>query len=331
MGALLMPETISFDTGALDRLVPLHMTLDAEGKIVHLGPTLAKLFRDRDLIACDLLKVFTLRHPNVREGETDLDKFVGGTLRVEFGDTPKTSFKGSLVRLANGGFLLNLSFGIGVIQAVTEHGLTIADFPETELTIEMLYLAEAQSTVLSESRHLIRRLQGAKIAAEEKAFTDTLTGLRNRRAMDFALNRLLKIGEKFGLMHIDLDFFKGVNDTMGHAAGDYVLQHVARVLVSETRGEDTVARVGGDEFVIILKGLTNIPKLKLIGERIIEVLERPIRFNGVELNISASVGATVSSRYPEPQAEQMLKDADLALYGSKDAGRACFTAFSDQI
>ena len=72
--------------------------------------------------------------------------------------------------------------------------------------------------------------------------------------MDFVLNRLVLTDDDFGLINIDLDFFKQVNDTMGHAAGDYVLQYVARIMVAETRGEDTVARVGGDEFVLILKG-----------------------------------------------------------------------------
>ncbi len=82
---------------------------------------------------------------------------------------------------------------------------------------------------------------------------------------------------------------------------------------------------------MILKGLINMDKLRLIGERIIEVLERPIRFNGAELSISASVGATVSSNYEAMDAEQMMHHADLALYASKDAGRAAFTPYSVEL
>ena len=130
---------------------------------------------------------------------------------------------------------------------------------------------------------------------------DTLTGLKNRRAMDFVLNRLVLADDDFGLINIDLDFFKQVNDTMGHAAGDYVLQYVARIMVAETRGEDTVARVGGDEFVLILKGLTDVELMRAISERIIATLEKPIKFNGEELRISASIGATVTTNTNGPQ------------------------------
>ena len=116
----------------------------------------------------------------------------------------------------------------------------------------MLYLVEAKSAAMDESRALNSRLQGAKIAAEEQAFTDTLTGLKNRRALDHVMARLLAMGEVFSCMHVDLDYFKSINDTLGHAAGDHVLQVVAQVLVAETRAPDTIARVGGDEFVILV-------------------------------------------------------------------------------
>lgn len=327
----MMRDGVLINAGAISRLMPMCLRTDAQGTITFIGPTLMKLRDENAVLGQGFFDVFSVKHHRKVDTREGLAPLVDCLLRLQFAHPPFTAFKGTLVRLGDGGFLLNLSFGIGVMDAVREYGLSVADFPDTELTIEMLYLNEAQSAVMHESRHLIRRLQGAKIAAEEKAFTDTLTGLRNRRAMDFALGRLIRLEEKFGLMHIDLDYFKGVNDTMGHAAGDYVLQHVARILVGETRSEDTVARVGGDEFVLILKGLIDMHKLRLIGERIINILERPIRFNGEELRISASVGATVSSNYASLDTAEMMRHADLALYASKDAGRARFRAFSSEM
>jgi diguanylate cyclase (GGDEF)-like protein len=125
----------------------------------------------------------------------------------------------------------------------------------------------------------------------------------------------------FGLMHIDLDYFKAVNDTLGHAAGDHVLRQVAQSLLLETRSGDTVARVGGDEFVILFNGLTEPESLSRIANRVVERLSEPSDFQGEVCRISASIGITISTDYLPPEAEQMLSDADTALYASKNAGR----------
>ena len=171
------------------------------------------------------------------------------------------------------------------------------------------------------------RLQGAKIAAEEQAFTDTLTGLKNRRAMDHILERLITSGRDFALMHLDLDYFKQVNDTLGHAAGDAVLQHVARVMVDCTRQSDTVARVGGDEFVLIFNDLRDERQLQALAERLIREIEVPIPFGGKECKISASAGTTLSIWHDGTvSAARILNESDAALYAAKGAGRAqhCF-------
>lgn len=103
---------------------------------------------------------------------------------------PKTEVKGLLVAgPSEGQSIVNLSFGISVVDAVSDYSLNSADFAATDLTIEMLYLVEAKSAAMEASRKLNLRLQGAMIAAEEQAFTDTLTGLKNRRAMDHVLAR----------------------------------------------------------------------------------------------------------------------------------------------
>ncbi len=118
-----------------------------------------------------------------------------------------------------------------------------------------------------------------------------------------------------------LDFFKSINDTLGHAAGDHVLAETANILREETRKFDTVARVGGDEFVMILRGGNDADRVARIGARIISELERPILFEGQPCRISGSIGATLSDTYAVPDADRMHADADEALYAAKQAGR----------
>jgi diguanylate cyclase (GGDEF)-like protein len=256
----------------------------------------------------------------------DLQKAEGTSLSLRFRGGPATQFKGIAVGLGERfGMLVNLSFGITAVDAVGTFHLTSADFPPTDLTVEMLYLVEAKRAVLNESQQLNSRLQGARIAAEEQAFTDTLTGLKNRRAMEMILTRYTACGESFALMQIDLDYFKDVNDMLGHAAGDHVLQEVARILVDETRDQDTIVRAGGDEFVLIFHRLTDTASLSAIAERLLARIEKPIMFADQPCRVSASIGITVSDDYTPPDAEKMLIDADQALYASKNAGRARHT------
>lgn len=318
-----MTAPISLAPEALDYLMPLHLRLDPDGRIAGVGPTLAKLATDKPLVGEGFFAAFDLRRPAGVTSMAELTKRAGQRLQLSLrGAVPALSFRGLALPTAAGqGMLLNLSFGIGVIEAVRNHVLTDADFSPTDLAVEMLYLVEAKSAVMEELRSLNQRLQGAKLAAETQALTDTLTGLRNRRALDLMLVELTRNRATFGLMHIDLDFFKAVNDTLGHAAGDHVLRAVATLLKQESRAEDLVARVGGDEFVIIFPGLTEAADLGAVAHRIIHALTQPIDFEGKTCRVSASIGVTMSTYYDHPDADRMLSDADDALYASKRAGR----------
>ncbi|KPP86033.1 MAG: GGDEF domain protein [Rhodobacteraceae bacterium HLUCCO07] len=316
--------------GVLDTLCPMHVVLDPSGHVVHAGPTLRKLRPDAPLTGGRFLDRFELRRPRGVTSMADLMASSGIKLHLRFRDTPATGLKGVLMPLpGGGGAIVNLSFGISILDAVRDYRLTSGDFAATDLAIEMLYLVEAKSAAMEASRLLNLRLQGAKIAAEEQAFTDTLTGLKNRRALDHVLGRVIAAGVPFALMHVDLDFFKSVNDRLGHAAGDHVLQEVARIMMAATRrGVDTVARTGGDEFVILFEGLTDRAALARVASRIIEEMEKPIPFEGHVCRISASCGTALSSDYDTPEAERIMADADTALYASKRRGRACHTFFS---
>ena len=308
---------------ALGRLMPMHLCLAADGTIRSAGPTLCRVFGDDALTGTNFFTRFEVRRPAGVAGPDDLRRMAGARLSVLPLRPDALSLRGIALPLAGaeGGMILNLSFGIGVVEAVSLFRLTDADFAVTDLAMELLYLMEAKAAVTDELRQLNLRLQGARDAAEEQALTDTLTGLRNRRALDIALERAIAEQQSFGLMHIDLDYFKAVNDSHGHAAGDHVLREVARALLSETRQMDTVARVGGDEFVVVFAGLTDVGRLSGIADRIVDRLSRPIAFEQVECRISASIGIAISTDYDRPDPDRMLNDADQALYASKKAGR----------
>ncbi|NOX40105.1 MAG: GGDEF domain-containing protein [Alphaproteobacteria bacterium] len=314
----------------LDQLMPMHIWAGPTGHILRAGPTLMKLRPDSEIVGQRLTELLEFRRPRRVQLMSELRAYDGKSVQVSFRSSPRTSLKGHVVSLPKRqGVLLNFSLGIAMAEIVRSFGLKSKDFAASDPTVEMLYLIEAQSAILDESKKLNTRLQGARIAAEEQAFTDTLTGLKNRRALDHVLTRVTdqRSSQRFGLMHVDLDYFKSVNDTYGHAAGDYVLQEAARIMVEETRAEDLVARTGGDEFVIVLMGCVDKRKLNQIAERIISRLEQPIQFDGAECRVSASIGITVSSLYETLDAEQICSDADVALYQSKDRGRACFTMY----
>lgn len=309
---------------ALDILCPMHCVLDATGHIAHAGPTLQKLRPDATMVGQRFLELFQTTHPQNLTGMDQLRAVAGrrARLRLRFRTAPCTDLQAVLVPRDDGGAVINLSFGISILEAVRDYALTNTDFAATDPTVEMLFLVEAKSAAMEASRKLTKQLHIAKIAAEEQAFTDTLTGLKNRRALDHILPRMIEAGQEFSLMHLDLDFFKDVNDSLGHAAGDYVLEQVARIMVEETRNDDVVARVGGDEFVLLFHRLCQRPRIEEIARRLIERLEEPIQWQDHACRISASLGTTLSTDYARPDAEVMLSDADAALYAAKRAGRA---------
>ncbi|GAB4264317.1 MAG: GGDEF domain-containing protein [Pararhodobacter sp.] len=321
-GDLRHPQ-FTLGAAALGELMPMFLWLDPGCLIRAAGPTLQKLMGDGALGA-HLTEVFVLRRPHALQHAQDLLR--AQRLRMNLRATPGTGFKGIAVPLSSaGGVLLNLSFGYAVREAVRDHGLSDTDFAATDLAIELLYLAEAKAAVMGEIAKMAARLRGAKARAEEQAMTDALTGLGNRRAMEVGLERLLAEGRDFALLHLDLDFFKQVNDTLGHAAGDHVLTRVAEVLRTSVRGGDLVARVGGDEFVILLSGVRDTAPIRRVGALILDKMTAPIRFEGKPCRVAVSIGAVLSADRGGAGAERLLADADSALYASKRAGRARLT------
>lgn len=312
----------------LNVLCPMHIIFGRTGEITFAGPTAQKIC-GKDLFGRNFLDVFEIKSPRAISTLEALSERTGVRLNLRFREHPYRQLKGIVMEGPEvGQMTVNLSFGISIVDAVREYDLTAADFAATDLTVEMLYLVEAKSAAMEASRQLNQRLQVARVAAEQQATTDTLTGLKNRRAMDSALAEAIALGQSFSLMHADLDFFKAVNDTLGHAAGDFVLQKVAGIMTDETRDADIVARVGGDEFVVLIRGTEEHVILERIAKRIIDRLKVPIDFEGNRCRISGSIGIVVSSNYAAPDADQLLGDADAALYAAKNAGRGKYVFFS---
>jgi diguanylate cyclase (GGDEF)-like protein len=322
-----MTGGLTLSPDALARLMPMHLIVDRHGTILSAGATLERMRAPRTLRGGALFEIFDMRRPHGVQGMHDLAGRDGEAARLAFLDPPTTTLKGHFVSDGAGAYIFDLCFGITVREAVAEYGLTATDFAPTSLAVEMLYVLEANAAAMDASRDLNRRLHDAKAVAERIARTDALTGLENRRAMEAVVEDLAERGLPFGLMHVDLDYFKLVNDSHGHAAGDHVLNHVAQLLRRMTREGDHVIRLGGDEFVIVLRGLVKHRELALIAERIISALEEPIPYENALCRVSASIGVTTSDLYDEPEITRMLNDADRALYRSKLGGRSRSTIF----
>lgn len=162
---------------------------------------------------------------------------------------------------------------------------------------------------------------------DHAATHDALTGLPNRRLLQDrlvqALQRAVRTGRSVAVLYVDLDRFKRINDSLGHAAGDAVLQQYAERLQQACRAQDTVARWGGDEFVLLLEDLTGRAAVVPLVQKIVQRCAEPMQLDGMALSCSASVGVAL---YPvdAAQADQVLARADAAMYGAKTRGGARF-------
>jgi diguanylate cyclase (GGDEF)-like protein/PAS domain S-box-containing protein len=169
---------------------------------------------------------------------------------------------------------------------------------------------------------------------EHQAFHDSLTGLANRvlfmNRLEHALVRIDRREEPMAVLFMDLDNFKVINDSLGHEVGDLLLVEVSRRLKECVRPEDTVARFGGDEFVILLEGIMDLSGATRVADRINKVLTAPFHFEGHEVFVSISIGiAPAIKASGEP--EDLLRNADLALYRAKKKGKAQYRFFDESM
>jgi len=192
---------------------------------------------------------------------------------------------------------------------------------------EIGVLARSFNHMQDEIRQQLNALEASREELDHLARHDALTGLPNRRAfqdrLEHALARAQRSGERFALLFIDVDNFKTINDRWGHEGGDVVLKIVAMRLDATTRKVDAVARMGGDEFVVLLDNPAHREDIATIAEKLLDSVHSPILYAGQELKVGFSIGI---SRYPDDgnTAEALMARADQAMYATKSAGRNGF-------
>jgi diguanylate cyclase (GGDEF)-like protein len=221
-----------------------------------------------------------------------------------------------------------------------ELGSLITDFNEmleeiqlrdTELKINKEMLEERVSKRTEELEVSNMKLEEAKVCAEtvaqemkHQAHHDTLTGLPNRILLNDRINNALahanREGNVLAILFLDLDRFKIINDSLGHAVGDELLKSVASGIISCTRNEDTVARLGGDEFVVLLSHISGAGDAGKIARKIIDVLAEPVICHGHELAVTTSIGISIYP-YDGSDANTLMKNADISMYRAKELGR----------
>ena len=174
----------------------------------------------------------------------------------------------------------------------------------------------------------------AETRAQHLADHDALTGLPNRRLLEDRLTQALAASQRnrkqTAVMFVDLDRFKAINDSLGHAVGDLVLKEVAERLVKQLRVVDTICRMGGDEFVVVLPEIKRSSDAAHVAAKILETVAQPISVEDRELNLTPSVGISV---FPDDgrDAESLIRNADAAMYHAKETGRANYQFFTEQM
>lgn len=213
---------------------------------------------------------------------------------------------------------------------------TFRDRADAWVSTSKLPLRDASGKIVGVyglSRDITAQVVAEKALAHQ-ALHDAVTGLANRLALTDRLSQALKALDRapgrVGLFFIDLDNFKVINDSKGHDAGDRVLVEVGRRLTRISRRGDTVARFGGDEFVVLCNRLHEDDDIRLIASRAVRAIGEKFIDGDIDLSITGSVGVVVTSN-PLADPGELLQQADIAMYEAKQAGRDCFRMFDSQL
>lgn len=205
------------------------------------------------------------------------------------------------------------------------------------LRTQIHHSTKQQTALSTHNLQLEKEVKKRKLSEEKLAYQathDSLTGLPNRsyslQKLNDAVNNCQRSRKKILIMYIDLDNFKQVNDTLGHAAGDIILQETGKRLKLALRKTDTVARLSGDEFMVIIDELQDLEQAKELAVKVLHLFDQPFQMNKHLFHTSTSIGLAV---FPDDatDAENLLKSADMALYKVKDTGRNNFSFFESKM
>ena len=214
---------------------------------------------------------------------------------------------------------------------VHENGQVVGSLLVSSWEVGRRYDADARDLLVTIAQHVSLALTDAKTvnAMAHQAMHDALTGLPNRALfldrLEHALARAVRTGGEVAVLFLDLDRFKTVNDSLGHAAGDDLLCAVARRIADCMRAADTAARLGGDEFAVLLEDLVGTREAVRVADRITAALEAPIDVAGREVFVGASIGIATGAY----GADDLLRHADVAMYRAKAAGKGRYELFED--
>ncbi len=292
------------------------------------------------------------------EDNLDDAAFLGASLRRHQGGQVELvhvrSVKAAAARMAGETFdivLLDLNLpdtnglaAVDAIQALDERMpiVALSSQDNEEFAVSILnkgvqdYIVKWEGegrTILRSIRYAIERKR-AEVRLNYLAQFDPLTEIGNRQyfhdQLQRATARARRDGSKVALFFLDIDQFKVVNDTLGHHAGDQLLQEVARRLSAQVRSGDLMARLGGDEFAILMEGIDTVMDAATIAQQLLEAISKPFVVDGRQINVTTSIGITF---YPNDHgdAERLLKNADIAMYQAKDSGRNNFKFFTERM
>ena len=226
---------------------------------------------------------------------------------------------------------LGTAVGLSVLLVSERHQ---SFFPDISLTLAAVTLAVAVTVRQAVAQRALHEQEDHNTdlvdQLRHQAFHDPLTGLPNRalftERLEQALRRAHRSNRPVGVLMLDLDQFKAINDTLGHGAGDRLLTAVGEQLRRAAREEDTVARLGGDEFALVLEDLDDPTIAVTVAGRILTMLQHPASLGDRQVTTTASIGVAVATDLPVT-AEELLRDADTAMYAAKQGGRNRFRVF----
>ncbi len=318
--------SIAFSADDLGRLMPFFMLLDDAGVIKAVGPAIQKAVAPAEMVGRPIFDIIRVLKPRWHDPECGLRDVLGERLKLELRDTTEpasATLFGMAIDVWHNGFpevLVAATPGVNARAFVEQRGLKISDFGPVDGSADLLPLLAMQADMLEDSKKKSNHLIKARDAAERLANHDALTGLPNRRAFMSKLTSAVGRGP-VGIVHVDLDRFKEINDTYGHAAGDAALRHAASAISEVFGGEGDCARLGGDEFVAMLEHPPSDEDLKRMSQALLARLKVPFAPDYGQLTIGASIGIARADPSDKLTADDLLHHADLALYEVKRSGR----------
>jgi diguanylate cyclase (GGDEF)-like protein/PAS domain S-box-containing protein len=271
--------------------------------------------------------------------------YLSPSVRQMFGHEPETLIGRSLTELAHSDELVRVTAFLAAVAAQAPGQSQMAEFRmshaergwcDVEALGANLLEEEAVNGIVLNVRDISER-KSLQAELEHQAFHDTLTGLPNRalfrNRVEHALGGQLRSGQSLAVLFLDIDDFKTVNDSLGHAAGDKVLQEVGKRLEGCMRPTDTAARLGGDEFAILINDSESETSAIEIAQRVMRALSASISLDDREVTIGTSIGIAFSDAHEAAQrdAEELLRNADAAMYMAKESGKNDYQVFQPEM